>query len=142
VYTYFAGYGWFDDVYTPSGTNVIASGQAVWLQGAATTNILMSGEVPSEGSITNALSSGFNLIASPYPVDLTLSDIPTNALSGGDKAYNWDGSGYTVYTYFAGYGWFDDVYTPSGTKCDFRWRRFLAEQCSRWKPDSGQTVLI
>jgi hypothetical protein len=117
VYTYYAGYGWYDVTATvPSDDVLIPQGTAVWAKSNSGTDLVISGEVPSSGSVTNMLSSGFNMVSDPYPVDMTLADIPTNSLSDQDQAMLWNGSGYGVYTYYAGYGWYDVTATiPSGS---------------------------
>jgi len=115
VYTYYGAYGWFDALFTPSGSVAINSGSAVWVQdaGAGATTI-SSGEVPGTNSVDVSVSAGLNMLANPYPVALALDDIPAG-LTSGDLVYAWNGAGYTVYTYYGAYGWFDALFTPSGS---------------------------
>jgi hypothetical protein len=115
-YTYFsAAPGWFDNLFTPSDGVLIGQGDAVWLKGgSAAVDVIMAGEVPSAASITNNLVVGFNMIANPYPVALTLGDLPAASISDQDVVFTWNGSAYTKYTYFsAAPGWFDNLFTPS-----------------------------
>ncbi len=116
AYTYYkAAPGWLDSIYTPSDNVIIEQGDALWLQSSTVTNIVMSGNVPQTDSITNVLvAETFNLIACPYPVEVTLGDINTNSLTNLDMAYLWNGVSYKAYTYYeAAPGWLDSVYTPS-----------------------------
>ncbi len=117
VYTYYgATYGWYDALFAPAGSVTINSGSAVWVKdaGAGVTTI-MSGEVPSTNSVDVSVSVGLNMIANPYPVALTLDDIPAG-LTSGDIVYAWNGAGYDVYTYYgAAYGWYDALFAPAGS---------------------------
>lgn len=116
AYTYYeAAPGWLDSIFTPSDGVIIEQGDAVWLKSTAVTNVIMSGDVPQAGSITNVLAAEtFNLVACPYPVEMTLGDINTNSLSDLDVAYVWNGSAYKAYTYYeAAPGWLDSIFTPS-----------------------------
>lgn len=110
-YTYYVdGGGWFDLSFNDVGGEMIGQGDAVWLKsGAGEGSVaIMAGEVSSADSITVTLTSGFNLVASPYPVAITLGDLATDALSDGDSIFVWSGSGYDSYTYYVdGGGWFD-----------------------------------
>ncbi len=113
-YVYFGGL-WYnmDDGYAPADDVIIKQGAATWLQSTATTNVVMSGDVPQASSITNEVVEGFTLMANPYPVGLTLGDMPTNSLPDNSVVYAWDGS-YTRYIYFGGL-WYnmDDGYAPA-----------------------------
>lgn len=115
VYSYFAGYGWFDGGFNPAGSTVIPEGAGVWLTGAPASETIMSGEVPMADSVTNAVVAGFNLIANPYPVALKLDDIDLTDFAGGEQVFVFNGLAYDVYSYFAGYGWFDGGFNPAGT---------------------------
>jgi len=126
IYTYYVGYGWYDfTVTTPSDDVLIPQGASVWLKSIAGTTTIVAGEVPSVGSVTNTLSVGFNMISNPYPVEMTLGSIPTTSLSDGDQVLLWAGSGYDIYNYYVGYGWYDftvtipsdDVQIPVGDGC-------------------------
>jgi hypothetical protein len=106
--TYFAGYGWFDAGFANLDGTVLNAGTALWIEDAgAGSSPLALGEVPAAASIDVALNAGLTMIANPYPVEMLVGEIPTAGLAGGEKIYIWTGSGYTIGTYFAGYGWFD-----------------------------------
>jgi len=115
IYTYYAGYGWFDAATAPAGNVFVAEGISVWLTGAATAETIMSGEVPSADSVTNSVAVGFNLVANPYPVALELDDLDLTDFVGGEKVYVFNGAAYDIYTFYAGYGWFDAATSPAGT---------------------------
>ncbi|MDF7826955.1 hypothetical protein P4B35_23200 [Pontiellaceae bacterium B12227] len=115
IYSYFTGYGWFDGGFAPAGGTVMSEGTSVWLTGAPAAETIMSGEVPSAASVTNAVSAGFNLISNPYPVALKLDDIDLTAFVGGEQVFVFNGLTYDIYSYFAGYGWFDGGFTPAGS---------------------------
>lgn len=115
-YTYFsAAPGWFDNLFAPADDVLVGEGDGVWLQGGtAAAELLIAGEVPSAGSITNTLVAGFNMVANPYPVAMTLGELPADSLSDEDVVFTWDGSTYTKYTYFtAAPGWFDNLFAPA-----------------------------
>ncbi len=112
-YIYYDGYGWYDAItFDLENDTVVNQGQAFWLSGAGS-NGLVSGDVPADTTITNAVSAGLNLIANPYPVALALGTITNQAglttLSDEDLIYAWDGSAYASYIYYDGYGWYDAV---------------------------------
>jgi hypothetical protein len=108
IVTFFAGYGWFDSGFASLDATPLPAGSALWIEdaGAGSTPIAL-GEVPGAATIDVSLINGLTMIANPYPVAITLGDLPTAGLAGGEKAYVWNGSGYIIGTYFAGYGWFD-----------------------------------
>jgi hypothetical protein len=110
-YTYFAGFGWFNESFQSADAVPLAAGDGLWLSGASSpVDVLMLGEVPQAASITINLVAGFNMVANPYPVELTLGDLPDVSLSDQDVIFTWDGSTYTKYTYFAGFGWFNESF--------------------------------
>jgi len=117
TYTYFgAGLGWFDADLNDANNVIIDRGDAIWVKngGASSTNSLLSGNVPESGATTNALISGFNLVANPYPVNTKLQDLDIDPLEN-DEVYLFDGS-YKVYTYFGtGLGWFDENLNDSNS---------------------------
>ncbi len=114
IYSYFEGYGWFDSLFNPAGSVALSAGDAVWYQGAASAVVMMAGEVPSSTSIQVAVSTGFNLVSNPYPVAMALDDIDVSGFAGNEKVYVYNGTTYDIYTYFAGYGWFDSLFNPAG----------------------------
>jgi hypothetical protein len=105
------------------GTNVLAPGVACFFQNTGLTNITITfvGTVP-QGSLTNTLVAGFNLVSTIVP---TSGDIVTNPLTLltnyniGDSVYVYSPttSSYTEYTSgtgkFAGYG-YDGNWTAAG----------------------------
>jgi hypothetical protein len=108
-YTYFSVIpGWFDSGFQSAAGVIIGQGEAVWYKPGTTGDVLMLGEVDQSASITVPLISGFNLIANPYPVEITLGDLSSPPVADQDKAFVWNGSTYTEYTYFSIIpGWFD-----------------------------------
>jgi hypothetical protein len=85
-----------------NGTNVLAPGVACWFQNSASTNITLTfvGTVP-QGSLTNTLVSGYNLVSSAVP---TSGDLITNSITSltnynvGDEVFVYNPvSGYTIY---------------------------------------------
>merc|ERR1711879_169454 len=98
----------YDTGFNPVDGLIIPLGTAFWLESTGTTNFTTAGDVPTVGTITNSIIAGFNLIANPYPTELTLGSIPSAAISDLDNIYTWDGTNYTTYTYYdAGNGWYD-----------------------------------
>jgi hypothetical protein len=109
--TYFAGYGWFDAGFASLDATPLPAGTALWIEdaGAGSTPLAL-GEVPGAATVDVALINGLTMIANPYPVATLVGDLPTAGLAGGEKIYIWNGSGYIIGTYFAGYGWFDSTF--------------------------------
>jgi hypothetical protein len=106
--TFFAGYGWFDSTFASLDATPLPGGTALWIEDAGAGSApLALGEVPGAATIDVTLNNGLTMIANPYPVATLVGDLPTAGLAGGEKIYIWTGSGYTIGTYFAGYGWFD-----------------------------------
>jgi hypothetical protein len=102
TYTYFGG-DWFDGSGLNANGVMLNPGASVWFKSSATTNVMMSGEVPSADSITVTVPSGFSLQSNPYPIETALSDLPV--ATDLTELYIFDG-GYQTYTYFGG-AWFD-----------------------------------
>ena len=105
---------WYDSAWNPADDSIIGQGDAVWfLNGSVGADVIMSGEVPSATSITNALAAGLNMVANPYPVALGLDDIPVSFLSEGDTIYFWDTSvtpaAYKSYLYYSPI-WYDSAW--------------------------------
>jgi hypothetical protein len=57
---------------------------------------------------TNTLAAGFTLVASAYPVSVTLANLDTNPVDG-DEIYVYKDGSYTTYSYIAGMGWLDEL---------------------------------
>jgi hypothetical protein len=110
-FTYYEGFGWYEGE-LPGGTNTLARGVGFWLRlKNTTTNLSVVGEVPSSGSsstTTVSIASGFSIVAYPFPVARLLSqtEIGKNATDN-DVVYVWNGKGYTEYTYYNTYGWYE-----------------------------------
>jgi hypothetical protein len=119
IYTYYPTYGgWFTATFASADEVVLEEGAGVWLKGAGGSEAIMAGEVPSATSVTNSLVAGFNLIANPYPVEITLGELDTTNLSatGGEKVYVFNGTAYNIYTYYPTYGgWFTSTFGSADT---------------------------
>ena len=110
TYIYWAGWGWYDITGSVLSDDVlIPEGNSVWIKDVSGggMEVIIAGEVPSASSMTNTLSTGFNAVSNPYPTELRLGDIPLVSLSDGDRALLWNGSSYTTYIYWVGWGWYD-----------------------------------
>jgi hypothetical protein len=112
--TFFDGFGWFDPGMNPDNL-IIDPGEGFFinLPAPGPFNITLVGEVP-QGSLSNPLVPGLNMVSSQVPQALPIGD--RVALDDGDLdfpaanediLYLWNGSGYDLYTYFDGFGWFD-----------------------------------
>jgi len=107
VYDYYGENGWYkgsdlaDDV-------VIGKGEAVWLKGGSQeVKAVQAGEVPSEDSIEVTVDSGIALVASPYPVEISLGELAGSALVSDDTVlYIFNGANYDVYDYYGENGWY------------------------------------
>ncbi len=76
----------------------LGNGDGYWIDVAAATEAVLSGEVPAEGSITNILSAGVNLISYPYPVERTVIGMEFDPVEG-DEIFMWTGAGYETALY-------------------------------------------
>lgn len=117
-------YKWFDNETGTLATNVIPAGQSFWYRSrVGTTNeVVFSGNVVLDNSITNQIVEGLQLISSPYSASLDLNSLGlTNGLGGttlssADNIHLYvPGEGYKNY-FLAGdvgnpeynYKWFDN----------------------------------
>jgi len=108
---YIDGIGWDD-----SGTITLPPGQGFWFQAGSATNITFVGTVV-QGTTTNSMSTGFNMLASVAPVAKQLGyaiadgDPSTNTwhfpVLDGDSAYTYTSGAYTTFNYIGGLGWDD-----------------------------------
>jgi len=87
------------------GTNVAAPGVGFWFVSPVATNVTFVGTVP-QGSITNTLVTGYNLVASAVP---TSGDLCTNSIT---KLTNYN-VGDSVDVYIPGTGYAGTVYQSS-----------------------------
>lgn len=100
LFTWFDGFGWFPDA--PQDL-----GKGFFLQPTATQTITFVGEVQT-GDSTNVIASGLNLLGSKVPV---AGREPGAAVGqDGDSIFTWNpaGNSWVLYSYFDGFGWFDD----------------------------------
>lgn len=84
-------------------------GTAFWVKAGAATDVVFSGEVASEDTLTISVTSGYSLLANPFPETISIQNIQSANLPGFDgEAFNaqlqlWTGEGYTIY------GWAGNV---------------------------------
>jgi hypothetical protein len=98
--TYYDGFGWHP------GTNAIERGDGVWVKTPASHDFFVMGEVPSAATNNFSLVGGFQIITYPYPVERALTNSILNDIAeNNDKLYTFDGTNYTTYTYYDGFGW-------------------------------------
>jgi hypothetical protein len=117
TFRYYAGYGWYynNDI-DPADDVLVPEGQAIWAKSAVGATLIMAGEVPTAASVTNSVAVGFNMIANPYPVEIALGDLDVSQLTDVDEILVWNGTGYDIYRYYAGYGWyFNNDIDPADT---------------------------
>jgi hypothetical protein len=98
--TFFTGFGWL------TKDMEVVPGEAFYLRAPAGTdiNVTFVGNVP-QGSLTNSLVAGFNLVSSQVPQAGGITgdlEMPTANL---DQVFTFNGSAFTTYTYFDGFGW-------------------------------------
>ena len=81
-------------------------GSGFWVKAEKAGTLTLSGEVPSEASIATDLSSGYNIVANPYPGAVKISDfgVLDSTFAGFDEDGNyatimevWNGNGYDTY---------------------------------------------
>lgn len=115
--TFFTGFGWLDpnDPNKETDSLVVDPGEGFFINMPAggPFNVTLVGEVP-QGLLANPLVPGLNMVSSQVPQALPIGDRVT--LDDGDLdfpaahediLYIWNGGGYDIYTYFAGFGWLD-----------------------------------
>jgi hypothetical protein len=113
--TFFAGFGWFDSGFNPS-TTVLESGTGAFMElpAGSSVAVVLVGDVP-QGTLTQDLEPGFQIISQLTPQSLGL-DATGFPASDGDTALFWDQALQTyeaAITYFAGFGWFDSGFNPA-----------------------------
>ena len=82
------------------------AGSGFWIKAGSSGNITISGQVPEAETVETPLTSGYNLVANPYPANVAISDFGTldGSFSGFDEDGNyavemrvWNGIGYDYY---------------------------------------------
>ena len=100
--------GWIKEGESEPTSDVIPSGHGFFVSRKGSKNIFttLAGGVIPETSRTVVLNRGYNLIASPYPVDVKIRDIQGNLSSGPtpespfcDTLMVWQGTQYITYSY-------------------------------------------
>jgi len=78
----------------------LSGANGFWIENASGSPVesIMSGEVITDAAVTNVIGAGFNLVADPYPVSSSISDLDFSPAIG-DKVYTFDGSTYTISEY-------------------------------------------
>ena len=110
--TFFTGAGWFNGD-GDSSTTVIPPGSGAFVQVAGANNILFVGEV-MQGSLTNTIPSGLQIVSSQVPQAGTPTQLSlTNVSNGGALLkFNTAIQDYNTFTYFTGSGWFNEDGDP------------------------------
>ena len=116
-------YKWLDqstlepvDIDAPKGT-------AFWIKTDSSADVVFSGEVATEDTISAQVSSGYNLLANPFPETISIQQIQSTNLSGLDdegqftsQLQLWTGRGYTYYGWAGFVG--DD---PDSAPYNYKW---------------------
>lgn len=76
----------------------LGNADGFWVEVPSAATATLSGEVPSDDSITNSIAIGVSMLSYPYPVDRVVTNLGFNPTVG-DKIYVWTGSGYTISEY-------------------------------------------
>lgn len=117
IYSYYLGYGWYDDGGNPAGTNVINPGSGFWVQVSTNCTLTLAGSVPSVASNTVSIAEGLQIVGFGYPVSVTASNSVLSPVDG-DVIYKFGSGAYSLYTYYAGYGWYDDGGNPANVNLE------------------------
>ena len=98
---------WLLDDMTDLATEDMDIGKGVWILTSAPATMTVLGEVASGDTYTVNVNEGFNLVANPFPSEISIQDIKMST-AGIDDEYNfqttlrvWTGTGYRFY------GWLD-----------------------------------
>ena len=85
---------------------VMDKSAAAWIIAEKAGTMTVSGQVPSAATVTVSLTSGFNMVANPYPANVAVSDfgVLDASFAGFDEEGNfasfmkvWDGQNYATY---------------------------------------------
>ena len=117
-------------------------GKGVWLITPNATSITVSGEVSSTNTYTMNVATGYNIIANPFPCEVSIQNIKCNLDGLDDEGMYqttmrvWDGSSYTYY------GWLDN---DDGTinevpEWDNSWLLYDMSDLAKEKLKVGQAV--
>jgi hypothetical protein len=91
------GIGWTEGGGLGVSDRILNVGEGFWIESGAlagvTNQIVISGEVVVDGSVTNSILPGLNLITSPYSVEMAVTNFGFNPEIG-DTIYTWNGNGY------------------------------------------------
>jgi 3D (Asp-Asp-Asp) domain-containing protein len=82
----------------------LGNAKGYWVEAAGSAESILTGDVPMDNAITNSISTGYQLLSYPYPVDRVVTNLGFSPTSG-DKIYVWDGTGYSSSSY-------TDVFVP------------------------------
>ena len=100
---------WIDNQSQTPATNRIVPGMGFWIRShqASNQSAAVIGEVPRDGAVTNAVVTGLQLLAYPYPTasaisDLTISNSATRgeAPDSADTMYLWDRTSQSFKTFY------------------------------------------
>jgi len=109
VSTYESVFSWVTftsvDQWNPN-TLDLSGANGFWVEnvGAASATAVLSGEVELAATVTNSVSTGFQLLSYPYPVASTVADLGLSPAIG-DKIYAFNGATYDVSTYESVFSW-------------------------------------
>ena len=120
-------------------------GEGFWVKAANSGTITLLGEVVAT-NITLRLSTGYNIVANPYPCDLKITNFGRldDSFAGYDDNYDftttmevWNGSGYSFY------GWAGTSGTDvdDDDSLDYTWTDLVAEPVDGSIP-AGSSVWI
>ena len=76
----------------------LAQGQAYWVEAPSAMDAVLSGTVPMDDAITNAIVTGLQLCSFPYPVDRVITNLGFSP-SINDVVHVWNGTTYDSSTY-------------------------------------------
>lgn len=86
----------------------VVAGNGFWIQTTAPATITMMGEVSSSNTYSVAVSAGFNMIANPFPMEISIQSVQSTDLAGLDANVlpqsllkTWTGLGYDIYGWVA-----------------------------------------
>ena len=109
TYTYYDGYGWWDESTGAEATEPCSVGTAFWLETPGrSVEVTLKGAVPT-GEYQYTSTAGFQMISMATPRELDLNtDVTWSGLTDGDEIQIRKDGRYYTYTYYDGYGWWDE----------------------------------
>ena len=138
---------WLNDELEEDVEASLAAEDAVWIKAEKAGTVLISGEVPTNNTVTVPLSIGYNMVANPYPKTVSVSDfgVLSSNMEGFDDGGSfatemkvWKNGNYTTY----GWSGFSGTDILGDSSLDNKWLNDELEIETEAVVDFGHGVWI